>query len=133
MFRKMMLAAPLALLTVALAASAAGAQQPSMRALIPSLTIQPLLENAIYHGIELLPEGGDVVVAGKRDGDDIEITMSNPVSDGGGRTTVGNKMALANIRQRFELAYGNRATVAVEDEDSSYCVRLRFPCDERVA
>lgn len=104
-----------------------------MRALIPSLTIQPLLENAIYHGVELLPEGGDVIVAGRRDGDTIEITMSNPVADGGGRSTPGNKMALANIRQRFELAYGNRGTVDVEAEGSSYCVRLRFPCDERPA
>ena len=104
-----------------------------MRALIPSLTIQPLLENAIYHGVELLPEGGEVVVAGRRDGDTIEITMSNPVADGGGRSTPGNKMALANIRQRFELAYGNRGTVDVEAEGSNYCVRLRFPCDERAA
>ena len=37
-----------------------------MRARIPSLTIQPLLENAIYHGIELLPDGGEVVVSGKK-------------------------------------------------------------------
>ena len=104
-----------------------------MRAKIPSLTIQPLLENAIYHGIELLPEGGEVVVAGRRDGDDIEITMSNPVASGESRAIGGNKMALANIRQRFELAYGNRATVEVEDGDASYRVRLRFPCDESAA
>ena len=45
----------------------------------------------------------------------------------------GNKMALANIRQRFELAYGHRATVTVEDSGNSYAVRLRFPHDERAA
>jgi len=49
-----------------------------MRALIPSLTIQPLLENAIYHGIELLPDGGEVVVTGTRDDGYLEISMSNP-------------------------------------------------------
>ena len=53
-----------------------------MRAMIPSLTIQPLLENAIYHGIELLPEGGEVVVSGKKDGKFLEIAMSNPVAKG---------------------------------------------------
>jgi hypothetical protein len=36
-------------------------------------------------------------------------------------------MALANIRQRFELAYGSRATVDVDADDSRFSVRLRFP------
>ena len=101
-----------------------------MRALIPSLTIQPLLENAIYHGIELLPDGGEVTVAGKRDVDFLEISISNPVAEGEKRATSGNQMALANIRQRFELAYGHRASVEVEDSGSEYAVRLRFPHDE---
>jgi len=101
-----------------------------MRALIPSLTIQPLLENAIYHGIELLPDGGEVTVAGKRDDDFLEISISNPVAEGEKRATSGNQMALANIRQRFELAYGHRASVEVEDSGSEYAVRLRFPHDE---
>ena len=102
-----------------------------MRALIPSLTIQPLLENAIYHGIELLPDGGEVTVSGARDGKYLVITMSNPVATGKERSKDGNKMALANIRQRFELAYNNRATVDVDVADASYTVRLRFPHDER--
>ncbi len=53
-----------------------------LRARIPSLTIQPLIENAIYHGIELLPEGGEVTVTGKRDGQNLEISVSNPVAPG---------------------------------------------------
>ena len=101
-----------------------------MRARIPSLTIQPLIENAIYHGIELLPDGGDVVVTGKRDGRYLQIAVSNPVAPGGSRGKNGNKMAMANIRQRFELAYGNRASVSVDDSNSHYTVTLRFPIDE---
>jgi len=102
-----------------------------MRALIPSLIVQPLLENAIYHGIELLPDGGDVVVSGKRDDDYLVITISNPVATGKQRSKDGNKMAMANIQQRFELAYDNRATVDIEDNDDSFSVRLRFPYEER--
>jgi two-component system sensor histidine kinase AlgZ len=102
-----------------------------MRALIPSLTIQPLLENAIYHGIELLPGGGTVTVTGNRDGKYLVITLSNPVAIDARRSIDGNKMALANIRQRFELAYNSRATVDVETLDDSYSVRLRFPYEER--
>ena len=101
-----------------------------MRALIPSLTIQPLLENAIYHGIELLPEGGEVVVSGKRDGKDLVITMSNPVAVDSERTQGGNQMAMNNIQQRFELAYERGATVSIEDGGDNFSVMLRFPYDE---
>jgi len=101
-----------------------------MRAQIPSLTIQPLLENAIYHGIELLPDGGEVAVAGEYDGKFITIQITNPVAPDATRETDGNKMAMSNIRQRFELAYGNRATVEVDDQIDSYSVSLRFPAEE---
>ena len=104
-----------------------------MRALIPSLTIQPLLENAIYHGIEQLPEGGEVSVTGRRDGKELLISMSNPVAPGTTRSKHGNKMAMSNIRQRFELAYGNRASVSVSDESGRYTVSLRFPLERAQA
>lgn len=101
-----------------------------MRARIPSLTIQPLLENAIYHGIELLPDGGEVVVTGKRVDEQLQIAMSNPVAVGEKRATSGNNMAMSNIRQRFELAYGNKGSVKVDHSDDRYTVTLQFPLDE---
>jgi two-component system sensor histidine kinase AlgZ len=104
-----------------------------MRALIPSLTIQPLLENAIYHGIELLPDGGEVIVNGVRSDDSLEIEILNPVPLDTSGSKDGNQMALANIRQRFELAYGTRATVEVQESDDAYSVKLRFPCEEHEA
>jgi two-component system sensor histidine kinase AlgZ len=104
-----------------------------MRALIPSLTIQPLLENAIYHGIELLPEGGQVTITGKRNDEHIEISVSNPVAPGKRRAKGGNKMAMSNIQQRFELAYGNRGKVEVDDGDTTFTVKLRFPLEENKA
>lgn len=105
-----------------------------MRALIPSLTIQPLLENAIYHGIEQLPGGGRITVTGRRDGDFLTIDISNPVAaTPARRRKQGNQMALSNIRQRYELAYGARASVDVRQESDSYTVRLRFPADGHAA
>ncbi len=101
-----------------------------MRARLPNLTVQPLLENAIYHGIELLPEGGEVLVTGRRDGKMLEITMSNPVAPGKARDKDGNKMAMSNIQQRFDLAYNGRATVEVDDIDDRFAVTLRFPENE---
>lgn len=100
-----------------------------MRALIPSLTIQPLLENAIYHGIELLPDGGEVLVTGRSDDRSIDITISNPVATGKKRETDGNNMAMSNIQQRFELAYGKKGSVTVTDEGTQFTVALHFPLE----
>ena len=104
-----------------------------MRALIPSLTIQPLIENAIYHGIEQLPEGGDVTVTGRREDDRLTIQVSNPVPSRRERRQPGNQMALANIRQRFELAYGPKATVSTDSGDDRYRVDISFPYHEEAA
>ena len=104
-----------------------------MRAQIPSLVIQPLLENAIYHGIELIPEGGEVVISGKREGDFLHISISNPVAKGALRAKDGNKMAMTNIQQRFSLAYDSRATVDVDASDDAFAVHLRFPYEEKTA
>ena len=104
-----------------------------MRALIPCLTIQPLLENAIYHGVEQLPGGGEVTINGRREDRTLEISISNPVAPAGERRSGGNRMAMSNIRQRFELAYGSRASVHVDEQDDRFTVTLRFPAEEGTA
>lgn len=98
-------------------------------ALVPSLTLQPLLENAIYHGIEQLPDGGEVSVRGSRDGDRLRIDISNPRATGSSRAG-GNRMALANIRQRFELAYAREADVAIDESPGQFRVSLSFPYEQ---
>ena len=97
------------------------------------LLLQPLLENAIYHGIENLPEGGEVIVTGRRDSERLSISVSNPVASLSERRKSGNKMALDNIRQRFEIAYGTRATVGVDDSGRQFAVNLSFPYEEGAA
>jgi two-component system sensor histidine kinase AlgZ len=96
-------------------------------AIVPSLVLQPLLENAIGHGIEPLPEGGTVVVEGTSDGEHITLRISNPVSATARAVRSGNRMALDNIRQRLELAFPGRASVTVDDGGEQYRVTLRFP------
>ena len=100
-----------------------------MRAEIPGLIVQPLLENAIYHGIEPLPAGGTVNVEGRLDDGRVSLRISNPRPAGGARRHEGNRLALDNIRQRLELAYGRRAGVEVEEMPESYSVTLRFPAE----
>jgi two-component system, LytTR family, sensor histidine kinase AlgZ len=102
-----------------------------MRVEVPSLILQPLLENAVYHGIEMLPAGGAVSIVGKRVGDMLHIEVRNPIppqADYGERE--GNRMALENIRQRLQLVWPGRARIETEQLPGEFCARLIFPADE---
>jgi two-component system sensor histidine kinase AlgZ len=103
-----------------------------MRAFVPGLTIQPLLENAIYHGIEPLEHGGTVTISGRVDGAEVELVVSNPVAESAraGEPRSGNRLALDNIRQRLDLAYGGRGTLVVDEQPDRYRVTVRFPYTE---
>jgi len=96
-------------------------------AIVPVLLLQPLLENAIVHGIESLPEGGIVTVLGRVDDDMIVLDVANPVPVCARPARPSNGMALDNIRQRLELIFPGRASVTVHDEHDAYRVILRFP------
>lgn len=102
-----------------------------MRAGIPGLSLQPLLENAIYHGIEPIAGGGTVTISGRMDDEIISISVSNPVSEGeAAERKQSNRMALHNIRARFELAWGDRAGVECVAADDAFRVSLTFPYEE---
>ena len=89
-----------------------------MRVEVPSLILQPLLENAVYHGIEMLPRGGAVSIVGKRVDGMLHIEVRNPIpAQAGYGEREGNRMALENIRQRLELAWPGRARVETEQTD----------------
>lgn len=103
---------------------------------IPSLLLQPLIENAIYHGIQPLPEGGDIVVSVDVSDKAVTIIVSNPVNSALsnqprtseiGAVSTGNGLALANIRHRLTALYGSEGMVQVDKEDAVFTVTLRYP------
>lgn len=96
-------------------------------AVIPSLTIQPLLENAIYHGIERLSGPGVVEVHGYCADGMVCITVSNPKAPPGVPERPGNQLALDNIRERLALAFGSGAGLTIDSSGERYRVRLVFP------
>ncbi|MFT7222224.1 MAG: two-component system sensor histidine kinase AlgZ [Candidatus Azotimanducaceae bacterium] len=94
---------------------------------IPLLTIQPLLENAIYHGIQPLPKGGKVTVAIVDDEKFIEIVITNPVGSDQGSHEGGNRMALDNIRNRLMAVYGPSAKLTATQTNNQFVTRLVYP------
>lgn len=97
-----------------------------LRARVPSLLLQPLLENAVYHGIEPAAEAGEVIVRIARHGKELCIEVDNPVAAQGAHH-VGNRMALDNIRERLMLFHDLEARLEIDAADGRYRVRIRLP------
>jgi two-component system sensor histidine kinase AlgZ len=95
-------------------------------ALVPPLMLQPLVENAVYHGIEPSPEGGEVTIDVHRDGRQLVMALGNPVP-AESRQSAGNRMAIANIRERLQLHFDAEASMRSEVSGGRYHVVIRMP------
>lgn len=95
---------------------------------VPPLIVQPLVENAIYHGIQQLAKGGTVSISASRKGNDIYLNIENPVQpDTAFSQAEGNRMAVDNIRERLRHAFGGHAAMHAERHEDRYQVMLKFP------
>jgi two-component system sensor histidine kinase AlgZ len=95
-------------------------------ALIPPLILQPLVENAVYHGIEPLPDGGEITVSVENKNNELRIKISNPFSAESSHHT-GNKMALKNIRERLQLHFDLESSLSSRTKNNQYSVHIRMP------
>ncbi len=107
-------------------ATRAEARASLLEARVPPLLLQPLLENAVYHGIEPSTEAGEVVVRVDRRGEVLRLEVDNPVCDAV-RHHAGNRMALDNIRERLMLFYDLEAGLEIKEGGGRYRVRIRLP------
>ena len=96
-------------------------------ALVPPLLLQPLLENAVYHGIEPLSTPGVVSINIFSKGGDVHAILRNPYRSEGGSHHAGNKMALGNIRERLKLHFDAEGTLESRVRDATYEVHIRMP------
>ncbi len=94
---------------------------------LPALSLQPLLENAVYHGIEPSSEPATIRLSGEREGDMLSLRISNPPAPSGDTARPGNRYAQNNVRERLNAFFGNIAKLEIEDTGSSYAVTLRIP------
>ncbi|MDO9465711.1 MAG: sensor histidine kinase [Thiobacillus sp.] len=95
-------------------------------ALIPPLVIQPLVENAVYHGIEPQSEGGEISLNIYRSADKVHIVVRNPIAAEAGHHK-GNRIALANIRERLLLHFDLDAQLKLEPLGAVYQVHIVIP------
>ena len=97
-------------------------------AMMPALTLQPLLENAIYHGIEPRFAGGTIKIEMWAEGETLNIMISNPLPDVQKVTrSKGNRLAQENIRQRLSTQFGDKASMQVIQEGGQYHVKVKMP------
>ena len=96
---------------------------------LPHLTLQPLVENAVYHGIQPSSNLGFIRIAGRfrRGRVNLSVRNSLPGADETGRSGAGNRMALDNVRQRLEALYPGLGRIVEARIEGDYQVRLVFP------
>lgn len=98
---------------------------------IPSLLLQPVIENAIYHGIQSLPEGGQVDIHVKVHEKKVYIQVKNPyIRQTRHNGKVSNKMALENIRNRLQAYYGDESEMRLQNSEREFVVEIRYPIRE---
>lgn len=95
-------------------------------AMIPPLILQPLLENAVYHGIEPMSEGGEIIVIIYTRHKELHILISNPYAPQNTHHS-GNKMALKNIKERLALHFDLEAFLKADTKNDRYQVHIRLP------
>jgi sensor histidine kinase YesM len=98
-------------------------------AAVPSLLLQPLIENAIKYAVAPSEKGGRIRIAGRLLDNDIVLTLDD---DGPGmidttRIDSGRGVGLRNTRERLSVMYGSRATIELSNADPGLRVTLRFP------
>jgi hypothetical protein len=99
---------------------------------VPALLLQPLVENAVKHGIAGLVEGGSIRLAARRSGASVSITVENTF-DPETPAPHSTGMGLAHVRRRLQVRYGEDASFHAGPSDGVYRVVLRLPCESPMA
>jgi len=99
-----------------------------LEGMVPPLILQPLVENAIVHGISGLPEGGWIRLSARRRREELEIVLENRL-DAETPPVPRHGVGLANVRRRLEANYGSRAGLRVDRQGDCFRVSLTVPLD----
>jgi two-component system sensor histidine kinase AlgZ len=95
-------------------------------ALLPSLLLQPLIENAVHHGIEPRTEPGEIEITCTRPGDRVRVEVLNPLAEQP-NSRAGNQMALSNVRERLMLLYDMEGRLETQEHEGQFRLWLEIP------
>ena len=96
----------------------------------PTLSIQPLVENAIRHGVEPRPAGGTIEIEVASDPGIVHITVRNPMPEGNDRNNTGHQVGLSSVRVRVEALTHGRGRVETSILDGVYMASISLPVTE---
>jgi two-component system, LytTR family, sensor histidine kinase AlgZ len=99
---------------------------------IPALLLQPLVENAVKHGIAGLVEGGSIRIEAAKRPPGVVLTIENSFDPDAGPSarTSRQGIGLAHVKRRLAMRYGEDAEIEAQAVDGVYRVTLRLPCEE---
>lgn len=103
--------------------------EASRSCLVPPLLLQPLVENAVTHGIARLLEGGTIRIEAERHGDRLELLVENPY-DPESASRKGTGLGLDNVRKRVAAFYGGGAALRVHRDAGRFRVELSLPLED---
>ncbi|RPJ61974.1 MAG: sensor histidine kinase [Acidobacteria bacterium] len=101
-------------------------QEQAGTCLMPPLLLQPLLENAVNHGVAQMIEGGTISLEASLNGSRLSIIITNPY-DPDSRPSKGTGLGLQNVRARLETLFGTEARLEVERDAAVFRVRMLLP------
>jgi len=96
-------------------------------ALIPPLSLQPIIENAVYHGIEPSEDGGILNISGTLQKNTITLLIRNPIDQNKTNNRSGNSIAIENIRLRMENCFPDESTLTISSSELQFQTQLKFP------
>lgn len=106
-------------------------QEDTLSLDVPLLSVQPLVENAIYHGVERCAGTSVVKILARREQDTLVIEIRNPKPAAAAAPRTGQRIAVDNIAQRLALIYGDKASLTLGDEGDQFVSCLRLPAVRR--
>jgi hypothetical protein len=101
-------------------------------ALVPPLLLQPLVENAVKHGIAGLIEGGTIRVRARETAGTLVLTVENPY-DVDRATATGTRVGLQNVKRRLDTEFGPLASVRIDEREGRFCAEIRLPLTKGMA
>ena len=106
--------------------------EASQLCLVPPLLLQPLMENALRHGIAQLVDGGDILISAAKPGERLRVSVENPCDPDRTRGN-GRGIGLANVRSRLDNIYGKEAWLEVESGAECFRVTVCLPATEKTS